>query len=469
MLFSSLVFLWFFFPAVMLLYFLAPGRTAKNIVLLIVSLFFYSFGEPKYIFLVLLTTILCFLAGLGMEACGGQSRKKRWIAAFFILAQLFILGYFKYFNFAADTLNRLTARELLSLREIALPLGISFYTFQAISYIVDTYRGRSSVQKNLFHLALYICLFPQILSGPIIKYHELEHQLINRRETTALYAYGIKRFAYGLAKKVLLANTFGQAVDRIMVVPAQQLGTATAWLAIVLYALQLYYDFSGYSDMAIGLGRMFGFFYGENFDYPYLSRSITEFWRRWHISLSSWFKEYLYISLGGNRKGLSSTCINLFIVFLATGLWHGASMNFILWGIYHGFFIILERFWLSRLLEKNSFKFVNHLYTIIVVLFGWLLFRVADMNTVRTLLTVMVIPSKGMWNPAVFANGKILFCAAFGILFCGPVQAAFPALKKRLFDEEGIKLFDIAVMTVLVLLSTIAMVSSTYNAFIYFN
>lgn len=468
MLFSSLVFIWFFLPGVMLLYTLMPERNAKNAVLLAASLLFYTWGEPRYILLILLTIGICYLAGLLMDACREQPSKKRMAAAVFILLQLSILGYFKYYNFAAATLNGLVSREVLSLRDIALPLGISFYTFQAISYMADVCQGRSKPQRNLFHLAVYLCLFPQILSGPIIKYHEIAEQIRDRRESSALQAYGIKRFTYGLGKKVLLANTFGQTVDRIMNLPPGQLGTATVWLAIILYALQLYYDFSGYSDMAIGLGRMFGFRYAENFDYPYLSASITEFWRRWHISLSSWFKEYLYFPLGGNRKGAARTCFNLSVVFLATGLWHGASMNFIGWGVYHGFFIVLERFWLSKLLNKNPCKFMNHLYTMLVVLFGWLLFRVTDMDTVYILLKTMVLPTKGLWHPAIFSDGKILFFLLAGILFCGPFQAICPALKKRLFDEEHTGIADVLIMAVLLMISTMVMVSSTYNAFIYF-
>ena len=468
MLFSSLVFIWFFLPVVMLLYTAAPGRNAKNAVLLAASMFFYTWGEPKYILLVLMTIGNCYLAGLLMEALGEQRSQKRVAAAVFILLQLSVLGYFKYFNFAAATLNGLVSREVLPLRDIALPLGISFYTFQAISYMADTCQGRNKAQRNLFHLAVYLCLFPQILSGPIIKYHEIADQIRHRQESISMQAYGIKRFTYGLAKKVLLANTFGQTVDRIMNIPAGQLGTSTAWLAIVLYALQLYYDFSGYSDMAIGLGRMFGFRYAENFDYPYLSASITEFWRRWHISLSTWFKEYLYFPLGGNRKGLIRTCLNLSIVFLATGLWHGASMNFIVWGIYHGFFIILERFWLSKLLNKNPLKFVNHLYTLLAVLFGWILFRVTDMETVGLLLRAMLLPTDGLWDVRIFADLRIIFAALTGILFCGPVQRLCPRLKNRLYDEENIYSTDIMIMVVLLLLSTIVIVGGTYNAFIYF-
>ena len=468
MLFSSLVFLWFFLPAAVFLYYLAPGRNAKNIVLFAASLIFYGWGGPRYLLLVLLTALLCYAAGLCLDAAGERTALKKLSVGVFVLITLGILGYFKYYNFFAATAGRLAGKELFPLRDIVLPLGISFYTFQAISYVVDVYRGKSPAQKNLFHMALYVFLFPQILSGPIIKYHQVAGQLTNRNETISMQFYGIKRFVYGLAKKVLLANTFGQSVDYIMGVPSGQMGTLTAWLAVILYTLQIYYDFSGYSDMAIGLGRIFGFYYEENFNYPYLSSSITEFWRRWHISLSTWFRDYLYIPLGGNRKGLGRTCVNLFIVFLATGLWHGASMTFIIWGIYHGIFILSERLWLKKVLDRNPVKFLNHLYAMFVVVFGWLLFRAPSMTYAIDLAKAMIRPSKGLWNAGLFANNKILFLAVLGILLCGPVQALFPRFRNHIFDEENVSYGDIAVMIVLLFLSTMVVVSSTYTAFIYF-
>lgn len=468
MLFSSLVFLWFFLPAAVFLYYLAPGRNAKNIVLFAASLIFYGWGGPRYLLLVLLTALLCYAAGLCLDAAGERTALKKLSVGVFVLITLGILGYFKYYNFFAATAGRLAGKELFPLRDIVLPLGISFYTFQAISYVVDVYRGKSPAQKNLFHMALYLFLFPQILSGPIIKYHQVAGQLTNRNETISMQFYGIKRFVYGLAKKVLLANTFGQSVDYIMGVPSGQMGTLTAWLAVILYTLQIYYDFSGYSDMAIGLGRIFGFYYEENFNYPYLSSSITEFWRRWHISLSTWFRDYLYIPLGGNRKGLGRTCVNLFIVFLATGLWHGASMTFIIWGIYHGIFILSELLWLKKVLDRNPVKFLNHLYAMFVVVFGWLLFRAPSMTYAIDLAKAMIRPSKGLWNAGLFANNKILFLAVLGILLCGPVQALFPRFRNHIFDEENVSYGDIAVMIVLLFLSTMVVVSSTYTAFIYF-
>ena len=307
MLFSSLTFVWFFLPALALIYYISPGRKLKNGVLLMASLVFYSWGEPRYVVLVVLSILLNYGFGLALDGCGERKGLKKAVFVLSILVNLGLLGYFKYFNFFLELAMSLLGRQGFLPRDIALPIGISFYTFQSISYLADTFRGENPAQRNVFRLALYISLFPQILSGPIVKYHELEPQIGNRQESLAMQAYGIKRFVYGLVKKMVFANMFGQVVDRMFDLPLEQLGTVTVWLAVILYSFQIYYDFSGYSDMAIGLGRMFGFTYKENFNYPYLSASVSEFWRRWHISLSTWFRQYLYIPLGGNRKGLART------------------------------------------------------------------------------------------------------------------------------------------------------------------
>ena len=468
MLFSSLTFVWFFLPALALIYYLAPGRKIKNAVLLIASLLFYSWGEPRYVALVLLSILFNYLFGLAIGKAGGRKGLRRAALAVCVGANLCLLGYFKYFNFFLELAYTVLGKEGFTPRNIALPIGISFYTFQAVSYIADIYRGVKPVQKHIFRLALYISLFPQILSGPIVKYNELEPQIEGRRESISMHAYGIRRFVYGLAKKMVFANMFGQVVDRIWGLPLEQLGTAVVWFTILLYSLQIYYDFSGYSDMAIGLGRMFGFTYQENFNYPYLSASISEFWRRWHISLSTWFKQYLYIPLGGNRKGLTRTCINLFVVFMATGLWHGASMNFICWGIYYGIFIVAERLWIGRILEKNPCKALNHVYTLLVVMFGWLLFRAGSLHQAKVLATAMLVPRAGLWNLRIFMDNRIIFLLILAVCFCGPVQKRFPGLTKPLYDGEQTGAVDVAVKAGLLLLCTVLMVSSTYQAFIYF-
>ena len=298
MLFSSLTFVWFFLPALALIYYISPGRKLKNGVLLMASLVFYSWGEPRYVVLVVLSILLNYGFGLALDGCEERKGLKKAVFILSILVNLGLLGYFKYFNFFLELAMSLLGRQGFAPRDIALPIGISFYTFQSISYLADTFRGENPAQRNVFRLALYISLFPQILSGPIVKYHELEPQIGNRQESLSMHAYGIKRFVYGLVKKMVFANMFGQVVDRMFDLPLEQLGTVTVWLAVILYSFQIYYDFSGYSDMAIGLGRMFGFTYKENFNYPYLSASVSEFWRRWHISLSTWFRQYLYIPLG---------------------------------------------------------------------------------------------------------------------------------------------------------------------------
>lgn len=488
MLFSSLTFVWFFLPALALIYYLMPGRKLKNAILLIASLIFYTWGEPRYVVLVLLSILVNYVFGLviaGLDRGPGvkasdekgpgemkQDRKrlgrKKLALAVCVIANICLLGYFKYFNFFLELVYTIAGKDGFTPRNIPLPIGISFYTFQAISCIADIYRGVKPVQKNMFRLALYISLFPQILSGPIVRYNELEPQITGRRESISMHAYGIKRFVCGLAKKMIFANMFGQVVDRIWELPLEQLGTAMVWFTVILYSFQIYYDFSGYSDMAIGLGRMFGFTYQENFNFPYLSASVSEFWRRWHISLSTWFKQYLYIPLGGNRKGLNRTCVNLFVVFLATGLWHGASMNFICWGIYYGIFIVAERLWIGTLLDKNPYKVLNHVYALVVVAFGWLLFRVQNLHQAKVMVTAMLVPKAGLWNLRIFMDNRIIFLLILAVCFCGPVQQLFPGLKKRLFDEERMGVLDVAVMAFLLLLCTMLMVSSTYQAFIYF-
>ena len=338
MVFSSFPFLWIFLP-IILIGAILTQKKGSNLFLLVISLLFYAWGEPKYIVLLLFSITLNYCAGLLISSISGRLLKKLVTAAA-ILLDLGMLGYFKYFNFFADSLNKLTRADLIALRAIALPIGISFYTFQSISYIVDLYRGTIKVQRSWFRLALYISFFPQLIAGPIIKYKDIEPYLGSRKITAEHIVPGLKRFCFGLGKKVLFANTLGYTVDEILEHPIAELSGLLCWTAAVFYTLQIYFDFSGYSDMAIGLAETLGFQFKENFDLPYCSRSVREFWRRWHISLSAWFRDYLYIPLGGNRKGSFRTILNLLIVFFATGLWHGAQWNFVVWGLFHGFFLI---------------------------------------------------------------------------------------------------------------------------------
>ena len=465
MVFSSIIFLWVLLPCILLLYYVSP-KPFKNGILTVFSLFFYAWGEPRYVVLMIFSVLLNYGFGRLVEKFG----KKRWLLALCVTLNLLILGYFKYYNFLAEVLNPLLRRFDIALPaiQVTLPIGISFYTFQALSYVVDVYRGTIQAQKNIFHLALYISFFPQLIAGPIVKYHDVCEQIGNRQCTAEGMAYGIKRFSYGLAKKMLFANTFAATVDWMMEKPLAQLGTVNAWMLAVLYTLQIYFDFSGYSDMAIGLGKMFGFDFMENFNYPYISTSIREFWRRWHISLSTWFREYLYIPLGGNRKGQVRTYINLLIVFFATGLWHGAGATFIIWGLYHGLFLVVERMGLGKLLEKNCFRGLNHIYTALVVVVGWVFFRADTLADAKVILHQMFTWENGIYPASLFVNRKVIFLAVLGVLFSGIVQSICPKLREHLYEKEVTKTVDIVIMAVLLFLCTMYLVSSTYNPFIYF-
>ena len=440
MLFSSLVFLWYFLPAVFFLYFITGNAAVRNGVLLAASLLFYAWGEPVYVCLMLLSIGINYAFGLLSarirRRAGGKSAGGHLLLGLCVLVNLGLLGYFKYFNFAAESLNVLLSRLaggrfLLNPKEIALPIGISFYTFQALSYVVDVYRGTIEAQRNPFYLALYISFFPQLIAGP-------------------------------------LANPFALVVDSILEKPLYGLGTGAVWLMAVLYTLQIYFDFSGYSDMAIGLGEMFGFHFMENFRYPYLSSSIRDFWRRWHISLSTWFKEYVYIPLGGSRNGGLKTCRNLMIVFFATGLWHGAGANFIIWGLYYGVFLILERGSWGTFLEKNRFRALNHVYVMLIVVIGWVFFRAENLPDALLLLRKMFCPQAGIYPIRLFVNRKVLFTAICGIFACGILQRLAPGLTKRLYDRKLTGAADVAVMLVLMFLCTMYLVNNTYNPFIYF-
>ena len=470
MVFSSLLFLFLFFAVTMALYCLSDTLDKKNRVLLVASLIFYAWGGPRYLLLLLLMSGISWLSALLIyQNRGNAIMEKAWLTGGVGL-QLLLLGYFKYAGFLLGNLQKITGFPE-DIPNIVLPIGISFYTFQLISYVIDVYWGNVRPQRKYWLVLLYAGLFFQCIAGPIVRYKDIAYEIEHRKTKMSEIGKGINRFTIGLVKKAVFANSCAEIADTLLPQKLAELDAVPAlglWLGVLMYMLQIYLDFSAYSDMAIGLGPIFGFYYEENFNYPYLSSSITEFWRRWHISLSTWFRDYLYIPLGGNRKGLGRTCVNLFIVFLATGLWHGASMTFIIWGIYHGIFILSERLWLKKVLDRNPVKFLNHLYAMFVVVFGWLLFRAPSMTYAIDLAKAMIRPSKGLWNAGLFANNKILFLAVLGILLCGPVQALFPRFRNHIFDEENVSYGDIAVMIVLLFLSTMVVVSSTYTAFIYF-
>ena len=377
MVFSSFTFLFLFLPLTVICTFALKRISARNAVLCLFSLVFYAWGEPVYILLMLLSILLNYVAGLAMER---WPKGKRAVLILMLVLNLGAIGFFKYTNFLLSNLNLLFSVSL-PLTEITLPIGISFYTFQILSYVIDVYRGEHPAQRNLLSLATYISMFPQLVAGPIVRYGTVEKELNDRTVTLTGFADGLARCAVGLAKKVLLANQMALVADSVFNDP-QSLPGAVYWIGALCYTLQIYFDFSGYSDMAIGMGQMFGFTFPENFMYPYTASSVTDFWRRWHISLSSWFREYVYIPLGGNRRGVPRQVLNMCIVWLLTGLWHGAAWNFVLWGAYYGLLLILEKHVLDRFLQRLP-SFVRHALTLLLVVIGWVIFRVDDTAQVQ--------------------------------------------------------------------------------------
>lgn len=379
MVFSSLLFLFRFLPAVLAVYYIVP-RSFRNLVLLLFSLVFYAWGEPVYIVLMLASILVSYLGGIAVDnrkRSGNEGGAKAALAISSVIS-LSLLGFFKYADFAIGTVNSITGAGF-DLLHIALPIGISFYTFQTMSYTIDVYRGEARVQKNIISFGAYVTMFPQLIAGPIVQYKTIDEQLRSRQETSIQFAEGINRFMLGLGKKVLLANNAGALWNSISAMTVSELPAATAWMGLAAYTLQIYFDFSAYSDMAIGLGHMFGFRFLENFNYPYISKSITEFWRRWHISLSTWFRDYVYIPLGGNRVNRLRHIRNIFVVWLLTGIWHGASWNFVVWGIYYGVLLLIEKFLIGKYLKKIP-AFFQHIYCMFFVMLGWNLFVFDDMG-----------------------------------------------------------------------------------------
>ena len=472
MLFSSMLFLWIFLPVVLAGSFLLRKPKYVNPFLLLASLFFYAWGEPVNVLLMLASILINYTAGrlLAKFETNDPYEVRKLILAVDILLNLALLAYFKYLGLFVEGVNAvlsLFGGKGLDAPAIALPIGISFFTFQALSYVVDVYRGQVKAQKSLIHVALYISFFPQLIAGPIVRYREISEQIGSRRVTLDGFALGARRFIYGLSKKVLIANVLARGADALYKLDVKGMTGGMAWLAAILYTFQIYYDFSGYSDMAIGLGRMFGFTFSENFNYPYLSRSIREFWRRWHISLSTWFKEYVYIPLGGNRRGVGRTYLNLLIVFLLTGIWHGAGITFILWGLYHGLFQVLERLGLGKLLKKlGPFSF---LYAFAVVVFGWVLFRVEDAPAAFNLMGRMLTPwryTATAYHLYDYVNRHMLMILPLAFLGMGPLQAL--AEKTGLAAKWKYSLPEALLCIGLLALCIGALASSTYNPFIYF-
>ncbi|MBR3149755.1 MAG: MBOAT family protein [Eubacterium sp.] len=464
MIFSSILFLFRFLPIVLILYFVSP-KNWRNLVLFVVSLIFYGWDKPIYILLMLFSTVLDYSMGRLIEY--SRSRGKDVGAKLALLCSvcvnLGLLGFFKYSNLFIDTTNQLFGASIENL-DVTLPIGISFYTFQTLSYTIDVYRGRVDAQHNIITFGAYVSMFPQLIAGPIVQYKTVARELKSRTETVDDFAYGIKRFMLGLSKKVLIANTVGEMFTEIAG-NTSGISTATAWLGIVAFTLQIYFDFSGYSDMAIGLGRMFGFKFNENFIYPYQSKSITEFWRRWHISLSSFFKEYLYIPLGGNRKGKGRQIFNLFVVWALTGLWHGASWNFVIWGLYYFVILVIEKFVLKKWLDKAP-SFVCHIYTVVLFVIGWAIFAYPDMADGGYYISVLL-------GKAPFADAGTLYYLAnyaavlvLGIIF----STDYPKkLYRAAFKSDKAKTAVQIVFTVVVMALSVAfLVSDSYNPFLYF-
>ena len=455
-------FLWAFLPITIILYYIVP-RKCRNVLLLFVSLFFYAWGEPVYVLLMILSIFVNWIVGILMEK---YQKWNKTILVFDILFNLGLLGYFKYSGFLVETLNRIFNTEI-TIRAVSLPIGISFFTFQILSYIIDLYRGKYKAQHNIINLALYISFFPQLIAGPIVKYIDIEDQINNRVESFEKFSMGARRFIYGLAKKVIIANTLAIPVDRIYSMDKTSLTGGIIWLVSIMYTFQIYYDFSGYSDMAIGLGKMFGFEFMENFNYPYMATSIQDFWRRWHISLSTWFKEYLYIPLGGNKKGNIRTYINLIIVFFVTGLWHGAGFTFIAWGLYHGFFSIIERLGLRKILAKNNT--IGMLYAFLIANFGWVLFRADTISQALSFVKRMLIPWKYTVEMFVWQDYVpyiSVFCLFIGIVGCGPIQKVLN--KVRITEKLRNSYVEMFYCVVLFVLSVSMLAANSYNPFIYF-
>ena len=462
MLFSSMTFIFLFLPIVCSIYFLVKDKF-KNYILLFASILFYAWGEPKYLSIMLLTITINYLGAVWLNKF---QKYKKPIVITTILANLGFLIYFKYFNFIMENINTLFTSDFNAI-DIIMPIGISFYTFQAMSYLIDVYRGEVKVQKDILKLALYICLFPQLIAGPIVQYSDVDTQIDTREENFNKVIYGIKRFIIGLAKKVLIANTLGNLADKVFSQQVSEFTPTIAWIGAIAYSFQLFYDFSGYSDMAIGLGSIFGFKFLENFNYPYISKSITEFWRRWHISLSSWFKNYLYIPLGGNRKGTKRTYFNIFIVFLATGIWHGASWNFVVWGLWHGMFNIIEKFTGWHKKEGGKVAFIQHIYTLLIVIVGWVMFRADNLSIAIAYLKNMFginSTKESLYRFSYYIDYNEILAFIIATLCAMPIFKNFALPKKNKYIHIALNTW----IMILFILSASSIAASTYNPFIYF-
>ena len=462
MIFSSLTFLFAFLPLTLAVYFLAPLRW-RNLILLLVSLFFYGWGEPIYITIMFLSILIDYSHGLLVEKYRENDKKARYFVAQSIIFNLLLLGFFKYWDFFAANLSLIPGISIPQFG-IPLPIGISFFTFQTMSYTVDVYRKDAPVQQNIINFGAFVTMFPQLIAGPIVKYKTVAAELNQRSHTFENFALGARRFCVGLAKKVLLANSIGALWDAQLAAQGTgELSVVGAWLGLFAFGFQIYFDFSGYSDMAIGLGRIFGFRFNENFDYPYLSSSVTEFWRRWHMSLTSWFREYLYIPLGGNRGGTAKALRNILIVWFCTGFWHGASWNFILWGLYFAAWLIIEKYMLRNVLTKTPAA-IKHLYTIIVVFVGWGLFAMEDLTVCGQYLKTC-FGGGTLWGAA---DGYILRSYALTFLILIVASTTLGVKVWSRLSEKTQKILTPVLMALGLIICTAYLVDGSYNPFLYF-
>lgn len=462
MVFSSLVFMFAYLPITLLAYYLVP-RQGRNIFLFIVNLIFYGWGEPKLVLLMVFNIFFNYIGGWLVDKYRADAKKKKLFLILTCVLDIGILAVFKYTGMITETLNMLPFLNIPEL-QISLPIGISFYTFQTMSYVIDVYRDDAPVSKNFINFGTYVALFPQLIAGPIVRYRDVAEQLVNRRETLEMFTKGVKLFMVGLAKKVIIANTMGTLTTNIFATTDEN-GVVGTWVGMIAYTFQIYFDFSGYSDMACGLGNMTGFEFLKNFNYPYIAKSITDFWRRWHISLSTWFKEYVYIPLGGNRKGVKRQILNLLIVWGLTGLWHGAAYNFVLWGLYYGLLLILEKFVLKKFLDRLP-SFVQHIYTLFIIIIGWGLFYFTDVGQLGEFMVDLFNFGNGICGDQAFnlimSNLPMLIIAA--VASTPLATMLYTRFEHRRFMWIPETLYCMGVLAV----STASLVNQSYNPFLYF-
>ena len=462
MVFSSLVFMFAYLPITLLAYYLVP-RQGRNIFLFIVNLIFYGWGEPKLVLLMVFNIFFNYIGGWLVDKYRADAKKKKLFLILTCVLDIGILAVFKYTGMITETLNMLPFLNIPEL-QISLPIGISYYTFQTMSYVIDVYRDDAPVSKNFINFGTYVALFPQLIAGPIVRYRDVAEQLVNRRETLEMFTKGVKLFMVGLAKKVIIANTMGTLTTNIFATTDEN-GVVGTWVGMIAYTFQIYFDFSGYSDMACGLGNMMGFEFLKNFNYPYIAKSITDFWRRWHISLSTWFKEYVYIPLGGNRKGVKRQILNLLIVWGLTGLWHGAAYNFVLWGLYYGFLLILEKFVLKKFLDRLP-SFVQHIYTLFIIIIGWGLFYFTDVGQLGEFMVDLFNFGNGICGDQAFnlimSNLPMLIIAA--VASTPLATMLYTRFEHRRFMWIPETLYCMGVLAV----STASLVNQSYNPFLYF-